>query len=168
MYKKRKIKAFFGILFLMLLFCPTMAKAEEVTKVYDLIEHAKAYDEQRITLFGEAIGEPLKREYTWVNINDGSSAIGVWMKTAEADSIEKYGNYKTKGDVIKVQGIFHRACTQHGGEADIHNVSFVITEKGTSIVRTLAPAKIVTCAILFVIAGFFAFLYYYKRKKLSF
>lgn len=108
--------------------------AEEITNYNDLIENGNALDGSQVAIIGEAIGEPMKRsEYTWVNISDGSNAMGIWLKSSDAQQISFYGDNKAKGDTVKISGEFHRACSEHGGDMDIHSLSIEISEKGYSV-----------------------------------
>jgi hypothetical protein len=87
----------------------------------ELIIRANDYDGQTVTYVGEVIGDIMLRgEYAWVNVNDGSNAIGLWLPKAAAIKIIRGGSYKSKGDWVEVSGVFRRACPQHGGDLDIH------------------------------------------------
>ena len=53
-----------------------------------LIEHAKSYDYQTVTFEGEVIGDIMVRDdYAWINVSDGSNAIGIWVPAAAAKTI---------------------------------------------------------------------------------
>lgn len=131
----------------------SIAQAETITKINDLIENAKMLDGQELVIEGEVIGEDMDRgDYSWVNINDSSNAIGIWLSTAEADKIEFYGNYKNIGDTVTVTGVFYRACKEHGGEADFHARSFEIEEKGYSVDIPISIPKLIAAAALSAIA----------------
>ena len=56
-------------------------KAKEYSNYNELIENSKKIDNSKITLKGEAIGEGMNRgKYSWVNISDGSTAMGIWIR----------------------------------------------------------------------------------------
>lgn len=125
--------------------------SDQIVKINDLIEHTKSYDGQSVTVQGEAIGEALERgDYVWVNINDGSSATGIWMQKSDSSKIQTYGDYKHKGDTLKITGVFSRACAQHGGDVDIHCTDIEVVEQGHVIQRGLPTAKIIVacCSVL--------------------
>jgi hypothetical protein len=87
----------------------------------ELINNAKQYDGKIINYSGEVIGDiMLRRGAAWVNINDGENALGVWVNSGLVKEINFTGSYKTRGDNVEVVGVFHRACTEHGGDLDIH------------------------------------------------
>lgn len=118
------------------------AFADELT-FNDLIENGKAFDKKSITVKGEAIGESMKRgSYTWINITDGTVPIGIWMKNEDAEKVKIFGNYHYKGDVIEVKGTFNRACSQHGGDMDIHADSVTVVSKGHIIAHTLDYSRL--------------------------
>jgi len=87
----------------------------------ELINNAKQYDGKTVTYQGEAIGDIMTRgEYAWLNLNDGYTAIGVWVKKTGLKDVAYLGSYRAKGDIIEVNGIFNRSCPEHGGDLDIH------------------------------------------------
>ena len=54
--------------------------AQPLVSSTELIEKAKELDGKEIVYEGEVIGEVMTRgEYSWVNLNDGLNAVGVWM-----------------------------------------------------------------------------------------
>jgi hypothetical protein len=142
------------------------ADAEEIIEINNLIENAKELDGQEVLVEGEAIGEEMERgDFSWVNINDGTNAIGVWLKNNDAEKITFYGSYKFKGDTVKVSGIFHRACAEHGGEADLHNMSFEIAEVGHPVNEQVPKAKIIAASVL-SISALLLFLYFIRNRYL--
>lgn len=106
---------------------------QEVTST-QLIEEAKAYDTKEIIYTGEVIGDIMQRgDHSWVNVSDGSNAIGVWISSDLVRDIKFTGRYKVKGDTVKVTGIFYRACKEHGGDMDIHASDIKILKQGYKI-----------------------------------
>lgn len=143
-----------------------VSSAEEYTNYNDLIENGKTLDGKLVEVKGEAIGEPMKRgDFTWVNINDGSTAMGIWMKNEDANKIKNFGNYKYKGDIIKISGIFIRACSEHGGDMDIHEESVTIEEKGYKVERPMDNSKVLKALILSASTLVLFAVYYMKRLK---
>jgi hypothetical protein len=135
----------------LLIFSTHAFAAYKTTDINQLIENAKALDGKEVTVQGEAIGEPLPRgDDCWINMSDGTNAIGIWMKASDAQKIIRFGDYKNKGDVIRVTGIFNRACVEHGGEADIHNNSMFIVQKGAPVKEQIPTAKIIAAAFLLI------------------
>lgn len=94
----------------------------QIVSSRDLIENAKRYDNSIVQFQGEVIGDIMQRgDNVWVNIKDGTDAIGIFSKKDLIDKIVRYkGDYNYKGDILVVKGVFHRACPQHGGDLDMH------------------------------------------------
>jgi len=109
---------FFGILAHVFFASPSYA---QTVSSLELINNAKQYDGKTVTYQGEAIGDIMARgEHAWINLNDGYTAIGVWVRKNDIKDIAYLGNYRAKGDIIEVSGIFNRSCPEHGGDLDIH------------------------------------------------
>lgn len=103
-------------------------------KSVELISNAKAYDDKLVIYSGEVIGDVMLRgDFAWVNINDGDSAIGIWINSALAKEINFTGAYKSQGDIVEITGVFHRACLEHGGDLDIHAQTLRKTTAGKII-----------------------------------
>jgi len=108
------------LIFAFLCLVPAAARAEAVSSD-ELISRAKDYDGKAVLYEGEVIGDVMVRgDYAWINVNDGISALGIWLPKALAQSIRYTGSYKSKGDRVRVRGVFRRACPEHGGDLDIH------------------------------------------------
>jgi aspartyl-tRNA synthetase len=141
------IKTAFLMVFILLLFS-TKVSAKTETGINDLIENAKRVDGKEVVVCGEVIGERMDRgENAWINLSDKTNAIGIWLNNRDADKILNYGNYKKQGDIVSVKGVFHNACKEHGGEADLHCISIEIMKEGKTVNRQLSAAKIIGAAI---------------------
>ena len=135
--------------------------AAAAIEINTLIEKSQAFDGQTVTVEGEAIGETMLRgEYAWINISDNTNAIGVWLKTSDAQKITSFGDYRHKGDTVKISGNFSRNCTEHGGDVDIHNQAMEIIEKGTNVPETITQTKINAASALFLFALLSAYIYW--------
>jgi len=142
------------------------ANAEETVKINSLIDNAESYNNQSVTIEGEAIGEVLERgDYAWVNVNDGTNAIGIWMKASDVKTIEYFGDYKHIGDTLRITGLFSRNCTEHGGDVDIHCTTIDIVKTGNAVQDGISATKIALAAILFCAAVLMALIYYRTIKK---
>ncbi len=147
-------KAIGALILLLVLFLSgtVMAYGAAEVTINELIENAKELDGREVTIQGEVIGEAMEREdYCWININDTTNAIGIWLKKEEADKITRYGSYKNIGDTVQVTGVFNRACREHGGEADLHGEEIRILEKGHPALETLSKSRIIAGGILTLI-----------------
>ncbi len=140
--------------------------AAGITEINGLIENAAAFNNQTVTVQGEAIGEALDRgEYAWVNINDGTNAIGIWLKSSDAETITYFGDYKHIGDTVRIIGIFSRDCSEHGGDVDVHCSSIEIIKKGHPVNEEVSFTKVSAAAILFCAALIVAYIYFRMAKK---
>jgi hypothetical protein len=147
---KINYKLFLIILFLIVMACPAASVFPQGLSSGELIKNAKEYDGKLISYTGEVIGEVmLRKEFAWVNINDGDNAVGVWMSAALAKEINFAGNYKTRGDRVEVTGIFHRACLEHGGDLDIHAKILRKLENGRIVAQALNLDKKNLSLVLF-------------------
>lgn len=117
----------------------------------ELINNAKQYDGKTVDYQGEVIGDLMVRgEFAWVNVNDGKNALGIWIDKALIKDIIYTGSYKSKGDLIEITGVFHRACPQHGGDLDIHAVSLKKINSGRNTSEKLNLEK---RSLSFILAG---------------
>lgn len=108
----------------------------------ELISNAKQYDGRPVVYAGEVIGEVMARGgYAWINVNDGENAIGIWLPKGLAQEIDYAGSYKSIGDQVEINGIFYRACPQHGGDLDIHALSLRIIRPGRPVKERLNLSK---------------------------
>jgi len=143
----------------------TFAYAEPVSST-ELIRNAKQYDGQTVTYEGEVIGDIMVRgEFAWVNINDGATAIGIWMDKDLAKEIVYEGQYSAQGDIVLVGGTFHRACKEHGGDLDIHGQSLQITQRGFAKKVNVGPSKIKAAKFLWAICLVSALVYFILRRR---
>lgn len=147
------------VLILCLLPASALAAGTEVTSG-DLIDHARDYDGREVVFSGEVIGDIMVRGgHTWINVSDGNnSAIGVWAETGDMEGIGLAGRYDTRGDIVRVTGVFHRACAEHGGDLDIHADKVELVRKGYGISHPVDTLKVAVAVALFaaaVFAGFF-------------
>lgn len=107
-----------------------------------LIKNARQYDGQAVVYEGEVIGEVMPRgEFAWVNINDGDNAIGVWAKQELIKDIVYAGSFKYAGDWVAVEGIFHNACAEHGGDLDIHGEKITKIRSGEPLIHLVPEYK---------------------------
>ena len=133
-------KALLLIIAALLLLAPAVALADgDAVSSNDLIDHAKDYDGKTIVYEGEALGDILYRgDYAWLAVSDGSNTIGCYVSRADAEQISLVGGYGKKGDIVRIEGVFHRACAEHGGDLDIHASSVTVLAAGTLVQMPLS------------------------------
>jgi hypothetical protein len=128
-----------------------------------LIEKSKELNGRKLNYRGELVTAILGRgEYSWINLNDGSNAIGVWCKSSLLSGVKFAGDYKNRGDIIEVNGTFNRACSVHNGELDIHADTVKIVKHGYPMDRVIDTKRIESAIILFAIV-FFTVIVFRKR-----
>ncbi len=138
------------LLIALLLLSPVAARAE-ATEVSsnDLIENALALDGRTITYSGEVIGDFMQRgDHVWLNVSDGSNAVGVWVETTLAGAVATPGRYGTHGDEVRVTGVFHRACAEHGGDMDIHAEKMELLGAGYPVSHGVQRWRLVLAALV--------------------
>ncbi len=134
----------------------------------ELINNAKQYDGKEVIYKGEVIGDiMMRKEFVWININDGVNAIGIWSKKDLAKGILYTGSYKSSGDIVEVRGVFHRACLEHGGDLDIHIEELSKISSGMVITEKISFAKRNWAFILLGMLCILAVLSRLKLKKIG-
>jgi hypothetical protein len=118
----------------------------------ELIEKSKELNGRKLNYKGELIAAVLNRgEYSWINLNDGSNAIGVWCKSSMLNGVKFAGNYNARGDVLEVNGVFNRACSAHNGELDIHADTVKIVRRGYFVPRAVDATKVNSSMAIFLL-----------------
>lgn len=124
-----------------------LAEAREANST-DLIENALTLDGQTIVYTGEVVGDIMKRgDHAWINLSDGSNAMGVWVETAALTGITVAGRYGQTGDTVRVTGTFHRACREHGGDMDIHADTLVRTASGSPVGHSVQWGRLIVAGV---------------------
>ena len=140
--------------------------AEEAVSSAELINDAKQYDGKSVIYKGEVVGDIMARkEFVWINVNDGVNAIGIWSNKDLVRDIVYTGNYKSRGDEVEVKGVFHRACLEHGGDLDIHAEELRKINSGAFITEKINIAKRNGAFILWGAVGLAMILSQLTRKR---
>jgi Flp pilus assembly pilin Flp len=159
-------KALISLVLIALFTAAHCAALGNITKINDLIENSATLDNTQVTIQGEVIGEALERgDYAWINITDTTNAIGIWIKTDDIGQIGFYGDYKHKGDVVKITGVFNKACAEHGGDVDIHCTAIEIVESGHNIAEQLPVNKVIIALALVLIALVMIAVFFRLKKR---
>lgn len=135
----------------------------------ELIESPQRWDGQAVTFRGEAIGEAMERgEIAWLHLNDDgyqfrsieegaplsgfNTGMPVVVPARLADEIRFFGDYKHRGDIVEVRGVFNAACPEHGGDMDIHAESLRVVAPGREVPHPVRPWKAALAAGLSLLA----------------
>ena len=158
-------KALLLLIALLLLVVPAVAFAEgNAVGSNDLIDHAKDYDNKSVVYEGEALGDILYRgDHAWLAVFDGSNTIGVYVTAEQAKQISMVGGYGKHGDTIRVEGVFHRACIEHGGDLDIHAETLTVLSVGTSVEMPVSRLMTILAIALPLPAAGLLFLVWKRR-----
>jgi len=130
-----------------------------------LIENSRDFDGNQVTFQGEVIGVMIRGNNAWVNVIDNGFAIGIWCSAENAKSISFTGDYTHVGDTVLVSGIFHMACSEHGGDVDIHADNFTLLSVGRGVERMPSLLAVVVSVVLMILAIFLIFWLRHLRKE---
>jgi len=84
-------------------------------------------------------------------LNDGDNAVGIWCRSSSLSSVRFIGDYRNRGDILEVEGVFHRACPEHKGELDIHAASANIAETGFTVYERVGISRLYISAGVFLL-----------------
>lgn len=135
----------------------------------DLVERPAAWDGRQIRFTGEAVRESMVRgDRAWIHLNDDAyatmepdrrgtlagynSGMGVWVEASETEQIGVFGDYRHRGDLVRVEGTFNAACSLHGGDMDIHASELAIVTRGEAIPYAVEGWKVPAAAVLAFVA----------------
>lgn len=143
-------KALLTIIAILILLVPATALAEDGDVASsDLIDRAKDYDGQSVVYKGEVVGDILYRgDFAWLAVFDGSNTIGCYVPADQARQISVIGGYGKRGDTIRIDGVFHRACQEHGGDLDIHASSVTVLSVGGTTPNTASRLTVLLACLL--------------------
>jgi hypothetical protein len=132
--------------------------------INQLISESHDFDKKTIIIEAEVILEVLERgDHAWINVNDGTNAIGVYLPIEMTEEIKVFGDYNHRGDIVSITGVFSRNCDEHGGEIDIHATSLKIVERGFVVTHEIPMWKwIIT---MFVVSLSSLLLISHRRRK---
>ncbi len=149
-----------------------------------LVENANLWDGRIITFKGEAIGERMIRgNSAWIHLNDDAymersseegtplagynSGQAVWVSAEMARKIQFFGDYWHQGDIVKVTGVFHAACSEHGGDMDIHASSLEVLRLGHSVPHaTNAPRALLAITLLMLASMLYGLRRMAERRRI--
>jgi hypothetical protein len=118
-----------------------------------LIERAKEIDGTEVIYQGEVIGDIMPRDdHYWINVLYNGTAFGIWITDEQRSKISLTGRFGIRGDEVKIVGQFNQACSEHGGDLDIHAKSVEIVNEGNVIPQEINWARMIIAACLFIAA----------------
>ncbi len=129
----------------------------------ELVENSVHFDGMIVTFRGEVVGVLARGDSAWVNVLDNGVAIGVWCRAADAKKVSIVGDYTHIGDTVEVVGTFHFACTEHGGDLDIHAENFTVLASGKVVER--APDLLTVLLSAFFVALAIFTIFWFRRLR---
>ena len=136
-----------------------------IVSINDLVKESHSYHNQEVVIEAEVILEVLERDdYAWLNVNDGTNAIGIYLSIEMTKDLNVFGDYNHKGDIVLVKGVFSRNCDEHGGEIDIHATSLTIVKEGYKTEHDVSEWKFIVAIISFT-SSIIVFLIYRSKCK---
>ncbi len=151
-----------AVLVLVLLVMLATAQPVRSETLKEITDNSAQFDGTQVSVSGEVIGVLMRGDKAWVNILEQGYSLGVWCDSEDARGISYIGNYTNQGDRVEVEGTYHLACLEHGGDTDLHAVSFRIASQGHPVER--APNLLLVLLSLVVLA-LAIFVFYYLRRQ---
>ena len=135
-------------------------------RLAELLAFPTLYDEKEVLFYGQAIGQPMKRNlHSWVNVMDeDGNSIGCWMPNRFVEEITFFGRYGYDGDMLLVKGIYHVADEKHGGETLIEANDLIVLNAGKKVQPEEINFHFVYIIFIFAI-GIVILLIIQKRKN---
>ena len=147
-----------------------LGREAPVLSTEELVEHSLTWDGETVAFEGEVLQDVMARESgTWLNISDGNNtAMGAFIPAGTTvPAVEHTETYRTGGDVVRVTGVFHRACSQHQGETDIHVTSLIVLVSGSDRSNPIHPLRFAWLAGLALLLALAVRVYYRGQQPAS-
>ncbi len=139
---------------------------DESVSVAQLVEEAAKNDGREVLIEGELIGDLMVRgDHLWLSLLDKGTAVGVWAEKSRIPPIRFLGAYGVQGDTVRIRGVMHRACPDHGGDLDIHAKAVELLKRGGVVSHPMNKLK-VFAALALSIAGLW-FVSLWRRRERS-
>ncbi|MFZ2635736.1 MAG: hypothetical protein WAX33_05300 [Rectinemataceae bacterium] len=143
---------------------PIKSDSSARVPVVQLVERAVQYDGTEVEIEGEIIGDLMSRgDHAWLSILDGGTAVGVWATAEDITVVSFLGRYSTRGDRLRVRGVMHRACPEHGGDLDIHATSVEVVERGRAEFHPVNAGRLMAAIMLSATGG--GLLVFWRRRE---
>lgn len=166
------------LIFLMLLLSSGLSLASD--DLSTILLKPDAYDNKNVEITGEVVGVAVRYgegyfiqvnqdPYVERSIAEGGEqkgqnvSIAVFVKPEMFKKIKFFGDYRHKGDVVKIKGTFHISCPNHRGETDIHATRLLVLKEGYHLRENLNFTLALTSIVAFVVSLFL----FFGRHKIS-
>jgi hypothetical protein len=156
------------IIFLLLIFfiagSNLYADTQQIS-LADLISSPDQYDKRKILFKSEIIGDLLNtKEGSWFNVRSQNYNMGIFLKDqSNIDKITYWGDYKRKGDIVEIKGVFYKNCPISNQRA-VHLVDLEVVKQGKELIHPISIEKKKAALIGFVIFLTIGIIYLIKIK----
>ncbi len=139
---------------IIIVFSTFAASGSELVSCQQLVNEAGAWDGKMVSISGEVVGDILHVSgHVWLNVNDGTNAIGVW---GDSGLVEEFrivpGRYETIGTRLNIEGEFHRTCSLHSGETDIHLTKAALLKDAEEVAHPVNRGRLIIASSLFALS----------------
>jgi hypothetical protein len=150
------------IVILFVVMIPLMSFAATVEEI---VRDPLHYDNTKVSVRGEVIGERLiDRDGSWVNISWGGYNLGVFLPGQSVwPELKNFGSYKSKGDIVTIQGTFYARCPQHA-QRGIHASRLEVVERGGPSRDEVDELKVFLSFVLAILCLLLGIIYLIKEK----
>ncbi|MGI8575686.1 MAG: hypothetical protein ACR2MA_10190 [Egibacteraceae bacterium] len=133
----------------------------------DVIDCPDVYDGRRVRYTGEVVNAVLLRDdRAWLQVNDdlyalvagplpehrtglgGNSGLGVSVPVEAARSIERVGSRRTRGDVVRLEGVYLKADPHDGGVPAVRADRVVVVEHGYLVRQATVTRRLLVAGAL--------------------
>jgi hypothetical protein len=138
--------------------------APVLVAIVQLVERGAAYDGMYLAIEGEIIGDVMRRgEHAWLSLLQDGIAVGVWVAATDIPAGSMPGGYSAQGDLVRIGGVMHRACPEHGGDLDFHATRIERIEPGRAVFHPAGKERLV--AGLALSAAGVGLAFYWRRRE---
>ena len=146
----------------------TSGSGPEKVTITDLVTERYKLTGQSVRFDGEVVGTMMNADHghKWVLVADGGETISVYMKDADAEQLETFGEYGTVGDKVRITGVFHVECMAHDGDIDLHATEVKLVEPGGPVAEPASPEPLMPAIIVLAIGIVAGIVYWRLRERL--
>ncbi|MCF7869594.1 MAG: hypothetical protein K9L69_03010 [Candidatus Omnitrophica bacterium] len=132
---------FFSLTLIFLFSLTGWAQSYEVS-LEKLIKTPEKYDKKKVLFKSEIIGDPLStKEGSWFNVQSQNHNMSIFLKDhSSIDKITYWGNYKRKGDIVEIEGVFYKNGPVSNQRA-VHLISLEVVRQGKELKRSVCVKK---------------------------
>ena len=143
------------------------------TSIASLAQEASFHDGQVVQIIGEVVGDRIaasEQGHYWITIEaeeaNDSSSISAYVTESQTEKIDRYGRYGVVGTRVQVRGVYHQACIDHDGLADIHVSTLEVVSPGSETPDTLVMREFLPGIILIAVGLALVALFRIVRERM--